>query len=113
MGNYAFSNCYSLASVTIPSSVTTMGNYAFSNCYSLASVTIPSSVTTMGNYAFSNCYGMAHYYVYRTTPPTLGGTSVFAGIRSDCVIHVPAASLSEYQSATNWSAHKAKMVGDL
>jgi hypothetical protein len=90
-----------------------MGNYAFYNCYSLASVTIPNSVTTMGNYAFSNCYGMAHYYVYSTTPPTLGGTSVFAGIRSDCVIHVPAASLSEYQSATNWSAHKAKMVGDL
>jgi hypothetical protein len=113
MGNYAFSNCYSLASVTIPSSVTTMGNYAFSNCYSLASVTIPNSVTTIGDNAFNNCYGMAHYYVYSTTPPTLGGTSVFNTIPADCVIHVPAASLSEYQSATNWSAHKAKMVGDL
>jgi hypothetical protein len=113
IGNNAFNCCYGLASVTIPNSVTTIGGYAFRYCYSLASVTIPNSVTTMGNYAFSNCYGMAHYYVYRTTPPLIPDEDVFAGIRSDCVIHVPAASLSEYQSATNWSAHKAKMVGDL
>ena len=114
MLNYAaFAYCHSLASVTIPNGVTMIDYQAFNNCHSLASVTIPSSVTTIGNYAFGSCYGMAHYYVYRTTPPTLGGTSVFLNIPSDCVIHVPAASLSIYQSATNWSTHKAKMVGDL
>jgi hypothetical protein len=109
----AFERCYSLTSVTIPNGVTTIGNNAFYYCYGLTSVTIPNGVTTIGNNAFNNCYGMAHYYVYSTTPPTLGGTSVFNTIPADCVIHVPAASLSEYQSATNWSAHKAKMVGDL
>jgi hypothetical protein len=113
IGANVFHNCYSLASITIPSGVTSIGNSAFYNCYSIASVTIPSSVTSISNYAFDSCYGMAHYYVYRTTPPTLGGTSVFASIPSDCVIHVPAASLSAYQSATNWAAHAAKMVGDL
>jgi hypothetical protein len=109
----AFRYCSSLASVTIPNSVTTISNYAFDYCYSLASVTIPNSVTTIDNYAFRYCYGMAHYYVYSTTPPVLGGSSVFNGIPADCVIHVPAASLSAYKSATNWSAHSAKMVGDL
>jgi hypothetical protein len=113
IGNYAFAYCSSLASVIIPHSVTTIGNYAFGYCSSLASVIIPNSVTTIGDYAFGYCYGTAHYYVYRTTPPTLGGTSVFVYIPSDCVIHVPAASLSAYQSATNWTAHAAKMVGDL
>ena len=113
IGDYAFHYCSSLASVIIPNSVTTIGDYAFAYCSSLASVTIPHSVTTIGNYAFAYCYGMAHYYVYCTTPPTLGGTSVFVSIPYDCVIHVPAASLSAYQSATNWTAHAAKMVGDL
>ena len=113
IGISAFAYCYSLASVTIPNSVTTIGTNAFEYCFSLASVTIPSSVTTIGNSAFAYCYGMAHYYVYSTTPPTLGGTSVFANIPSDCRIHVPAASLSAYKSATNWAAHASKMVGDL
>ena len=101
IGNSVFDYCCGLASVTIPNSVTTIDTYAFEYCYSLASVTIPNSVTTIGNSAFRYCYGMAHYYVYRATPPTLGGTSVFGSIPSDCVIHVPAASLSAYQSATN------------
>jgi len=113
IGSRAFYNCYSLASVTIPNSVTTIGSYTFNGCHGLASATIPDSVATIGDYAFESCYGMAHYYVYRTTPPTLGGTSVFRNIPADCVIHVPAASLSDYQKATNWSAHSAKMVGDL
>ena len=113
IGNYAFNSCFVLASVIIPNSETTIGS-SFAYCYGLASVAIPNGVTTIGNDAFADCYGMAHYYVYRTTPPTLGGgTRVFDNIPADCVIHVPAASLSAYQAATNWSTHSAKMVGDL
>ena len=40
---------------TIPNSVTTIGEWAFSNCTSLASVNIPNSVTTIGNRAFYYC----------------------------------------------------------
>ena len=111
--DYAFYYCHSLASVTIPNSVTSIGMSAFQYCVSLASVTIPNSVETIKDYAFRFCYGMAHYYVYRTTPPALGGTNVFYSIPADCVIHVPAASLLAYKAATNWSTHAAKMVGDL
>ena len=50
--NYAFGNCSSLTSVTIPDSVTDIGFQAFHNCTSLKSVTIPASVTTIGDYAF-------------------------------------------------------------
>ena len=40
--------------VNIPNTVTTIGDYAFYNCSTLASVTIPNSVTTIRNYAFYN-----------------------------------------------------------
>ena len=62
IGEYAFSYCSSLTSITIPNSVTTIKEYAFSNCSSLTSVTIPNSVTTIKEYAFINSI-----YNHRTT----------------------------------------------
>ncbi len=52
---YAFYNCYYLASVTIPSSVTFLDEYAFALCRGLSSVVIPNSVVRIGRYCFSNC----------------------------------------------------------
>ena len=111
ISNYTFSNCHSFASITIPDTITSIGNYVFSCCYSLANVTIPDTITSIGNYAFQYCYGMAEYHFKSTTPPTLK-TKVLEDITSDCKIYVPAASLSDYQSATNWSTYASYMVGE-
>lgn len=45
--------------MAIPDSVTSIGNYAFSGCSSLTSVTIPDSVTSIGNYAFYGCNSLS------------------------------------------------------
>ena len=58
IGNYAFSGCSGLTSVTIPNSVTSIGKNAFRRCSGLTSVTIPNSVTSIGEAAFFGCTGL-------------------------------------------------------
>lgn len=63
IGDYTFFNCSSLNSVTIPSTITNMGGSAFAGCSSLISVTIPSSVTSIGDHAFFRCSSLANIQV--------------------------------------------------
>ncbi|MBD5392071.1 leucine-rich repeat domain-containing protein, partial [bacterium] len=78
IGNYAFSNCTGLTSVTIGESVTTIGTQAFWNCTGLTSVTIPGRVTTIESHAFYSCTGL--------TSVTIGEsvTSIGASAFSNC-----------------------------
>ena len=63
IGDGAFQGCTTLASITIPDSVTTIGDNAFHSCVSLASVTIPEGVTEIGNDAFAKCYFTAEKFI--------------------------------------------------
>lgn len=92
--------------------ITTLSNDVFNGCYALSSLTIPAGVTSIGTNCFTNCMGMKEYHFKPTTPPTLGGANCFTNIPSDCVIYVPTASLSAYQTAANWSTHASKMQGE-
>ncbi len=55
IGYSAFSQCFSLTSVSIGNGVASIGDYAFSSCISLTSITIPDSVTLIGDDAFYLC----------------------------------------------------------
>jgi hypothetical protein len=51
----AFYGCSSLASVSIPASVLEIAPYAFYGCSSLVSVSIPTNVMSIGDDAFDSC----------------------------------------------------------
>jgi Tfp pilus assembly protein PilF len=53
--DYAFDECISLTSITLPNGVTSIGDEAFNECASLTSVTIPNGVTSIGKEAFHEC----------------------------------------------------------
>jgi hypothetical protein len=84
-------------------------------CSALQKITIPASVSSLGENAFANCSSMQEIHFLSTTPPTMensGSGSPFHKTPSSMVIYVPSASLSAYQSATNWSVYASQMVGE-
>ena len=52
-GQWAFDECSTLTSITIPNSVTEIGTYSFDGCSSLTSITIPKNVTKIAG-SFGN-----------------------------------------------------------
>lgn len=59
LGTYAFYYCYSLSSITIPKTVTSITANSIYHCYSLSSITIPNTVTSIGSGAFGYCYSLS------------------------------------------------------
>ena len=87
IGNYAFSHCSSLTSVTIPNSVTSIADYAFEGCSSLTSVTIPNSVTSIGKWAFISCSGLTSVTIPNSV--TSIGEGAFEGCSGLTSITIP------------------------
>ena len=103
LNDYAFFACTNLKEVVIPNSVTSIGYRVFYNCYALENVVIPASVTSIGDGSFYNCNALKSVTCLATTPPTLGGSSVFlSSTCSSAMLFVPKASLGAYQAADNW-----------
>ncbi len=80
IGQCAFKDCTSLASITIPDSVISIGEGAFGNCTSLTSVTIPDSVTSIGEFAFQLCTSLTSVIIGNGV--TSIGNSAFSWCRS-------------------------------
>ena len=87
IGNYAFTYCVSLTSITIPDSVTSIGYYAFFYCSSLTSITISDSVTSIGNYAFFYCRSLTSITIPDSV--TSIGNDAFSNCRSLTSITIP------------------------
>ena len=55
LANNTFQGCSSLATINLPSGITSIGGFAFEDCPSLISINLPSGITSIGQYAFSGC----------------------------------------------------------
>ncbi len=87
IGSYAFEDCTSLTSITIPDSVTSIGGSAFYNCTSLTSITIPESVTSIGHGAFEGCTSLTSITIPDSVTSIWG--SAFSGCTSLTSITIP------------------------
>ena len=102
LGVRAFEGCSGLTSVTIGNSVTTIGDYAFSGCSGLTSVTIGNSVTSIGKYVFWGCSGLTKLVSLAVEPPTCG-EGVFEKVdKTSCQLLVPEESINKYKTADQW-----------
>ena len=88
IGDYAFSGCTGLTSVTIPDSVTSIGGYAFYRCSGLTSVTIPDSVTSIGGYAFCGCSSLTSVTIPNSVITSIG-SSTFNGCSGLTSVTIP------------------------
>ena len=126
IGDYAFSGCSSLTSVTIPNNVTSIGKSAFAYCSSLTSITIPNSVKTIGASAFKGCARLGEVslgkgletiganafaectrlydiYVYATYPP-FAEESSFANY--NVYVYIPCEYQRDYTLDVVWGKFK-------
>ena len=87
IGDFAFSDCYGLTSVTIPNSVTSIGENAFYYCSGLTSVTVPNSVTSIGDNAFQRCSGLTSVTIGNSV--TSIGRMVFSGCSGLTSVTIP------------------------
>ena len=114
IGQYAFQYCYSLTSITMPSTVTSIENYyAFSYCTSLLSVTIPSNVTSIGSYAFQYCYSLTSISI--PSGVTSFDTYVFQYCPALASITIPSGvtSMGSYEFAYCYSLSKITLPSRL
>ena len=80
IGAHAFHGCSSLTHITIPDSVTSIGAHAFRGCSGLTYITIPDSVTSIGSHAFAYCTSLTSVTIPDSV--TSIGASTFDGCSS-------------------------------
>ena len=63
INRYAFIDCWALETVIFEenSQLTSIGDYAFDDCSSLTSISLPSTLTSIGMGAFQNCNNLNYY----------------------------------------------------
>ncbi len=116
ISQYAFYECVSLTSVTIPNTVTFIGDGAFYNCSGLLSVTIGNSVISMSCGGFGGCNNLISIQ-FRGNPPHTNlidsngdYCTPFYGLNHIPAIYVPCGALISYQSSSIWGNYTSNII---
>jgi hypothetical protein len=92
----------------IPMSVTSIGDWAFTDCTGLKSITIPKSVTYIGKAAFFNCHNLYSIHCKISDPHKITtGDYAFDKVKTKkCTLYVPGGSKKCYATAQQWKNFK-------
>ena len=129
IGNYAFSGCTSLTTLSLPLELATVGSSAFSGCTRLTSAPLKYGVRTIGDSAFAGCSSLSSAVIPSTTT-TIGanafngtglktliipsgvtnvGENAFENCSSLSVIHYCGGSYTNWQKVASTYLPKANM----
>lgn len=100
--NNEFYGCSNLQEFSCGDGVTTIGSWAFSGCSAMTSFASGSKVESIGQEAFSDCTGLTSFTSLAAVPPTCGNQALDDINKWECVLHVPAESIDDYQAAEQW-----------
>ena len=102
IGAWAFYNCHSLRSLTLPEGVEEVGLAAFYGCTYLKELTIPSTMKKIADNGFAGCEKMEKMYVNALVPPTIEAKT-FEDVNRATPVFVPKGTLERYQADEYWS----------
>lgn len=83
--------------------VVEIGKSAFVNLYSMRTIELPASITSIGDAAFAGCSGLDSIYCFADTPPTAFANSFASVNKSKCTLVVKRGAASKYAQASAWS----------
>ena len=92
----------------IPDDVKRIDNYAFSRCYGLVSIAIPSGVESIGSCAFWASRNLSSVTSFGKEAPTIDA-SAFAAISSEAVLYIPSGSEADYE-AKGWYEYFSRVA---
>ena len=108
IAKYAFSSSsISVMDLSNAYALSKIESKAFLNCYSLKTLILPDSVTSLGAGLLGNCTSLKNFYVKATVPPTM---SSLGTIPSTTKIYVPEESWSTYHQAEGWKDYSTHIV---
>lgn len=89
MKSHTFEN--GVGTIEFDGDIASIGQFAFGNCSSLTSVTIPNSVINIGHNTFRNCTSLTSIVSNAKTAPTITN-STFQNVKTDGTLTVPSGS---------------------
>lgn len=111
----AFSDCWYLQEINLPSTVQSIGDNAFLNCRSFYSFTLSDNINYIGEKAFAGCDNLRTVISLNLTPPELKSyrTEQFSDgekqlydnfdFNRDIKLYVPGNAVESYKNAPGWN----------
>ena len=99
-----FSGCTGLTQApALPA--TTLAEYCYNSMFNGCTGITSHDVATLNNSTntFNNNSSCASLTIHAETPPTISNNTI-TGLKADCIIYVPAASVDAYKAKQYWSA---------